>query len=345
LWGQIPFYVYILLAMTENGHYRILEKFLQKEATSSEIRQLSEWLCRPESQKELSDYFARKWESAPHTIDLELQSNMLEVLREKIAPRPKQLPHRMFKVMKYVAAIVLPFVIGVGSYLLADKISSSRDKDMVVSVDNGQKAALQLPDGTKVWLNSGSHIRYDKSYNKQDRIVSFEGEAYFEVAKDKKRPFIVKVGAVSVRAVGTAFNVKGYDNDNTITATLMEGKIDVFDSKSSIRLSPNEKITFDKNRLTFEKAQIYDANIASQWKNNRLAFDSETLEDIGKALERMYNVQMVFDTEAIKQIRFSGTIKNNSLESVLQLISLTSPIDYSIQNSIVTLKFDKNKKD
>jgi transmembrane sensor len=330
--------------MTKNDYYILLDKFLKKEATSEEIRLLTDWFCRPDSQRDLAEFYAGKWEKASFAMDSKIQDTMLENIREEMNPHRQRRGYFIGKLIKYAAIILLPVLLGVGSYFLIGNVFAGANKEMVASVDNGQKATLQLPDGTRVWLNSGSSIRYDKSYNQRDRIIALEGEAYFEVAKDKRRPFIVKANEVSVRAVGTTFDVKAYAGDNTITTTLIEGKVNVFDAKTTSQLLPNQKITFNKNNHTFDKIQVYDAKIAGLWKNNQLAFDSETLEDIAKVLERMYNVQVVFDSEQIKQMRFSGKIKNNSLESVLQLISLTAPIHYNVKDSIVTLKQNTNKR-
>ncbi|GAT62008.1 FecR family protein [Paludibacter jiangxiensis] len=330
--------------MTENDYNKLLEKFLRKEATSEETRRLTEWFCQPDTKEKLSGFYAEKWEEAAASMDAALQNSMLENIRSEMSPGRHRWSLPFGKLMKYAAAAVIPVMLGVGAYLLIANLAHDNNKEMIVSVENGQKANLQLPDGTKVWLNSGSSIRYDKSYNQHDRIIALEGEAYFEVAKDKKRPFIVKANAVSVRAVGTAFDVKAYTNDDAITTTLIEGKVNVFDKTTTSQLLPNQKITFNKSNHTFDKVQVYDAAIAGLWKNNQLAFDSETLEDIAKVLERMYNIQVVFDSEQIKQIRFSGKIKNNSLESVLQLISLTSPIHYNVKDSVVTLKQNTKKR-
>ncbi|MBP1641072.1 MAG: anti-sigma factor [Bacteroidetes bacterium] len=329
----------------DNYHQILLEKFFKKETSVEETRLLKEWFSHTESREPLSAFYKEKWEKASCCMDTSIQENMLSNLRKEI--NSQRVDHFNFnKVWKYAAIILFPVCValGVRYYFVDSKFSIADNKDMVVNVAKGQKANLQLPDGTKVWLNSNSRIKYDKTYNKNNRIIALEGEAYFVVAKDKKRPFIVKANAVSIRAVGTTFNVKAYNDENTITTTLIEGKVNVSDSKLISDLLPNQKIIFNKKNHTFKKTQICDAKVASLWTNNQLVFQAETLEDIAKILGRIYNVQVVFDSEQIKQIRFSGTIKNNRLESVLQYIALTSPIHYDINDSIVTLRQNSNQK-
>jgi ferric-dicitrate binding protein FerR (iron transport regulator) len=208
-----------------------------------------------------------------------------------------------------------------------------------MKVDIGQKAGVQLPDGTQIWLNSASSLTYDTEYNQKDRIVYLQGEAYFEVSSDKEKPFIVKTDDVSVEALGTSFNVKAYPDDDYVTATLIEGSVKVSSPFQSDLLKPNEKLAFSKNKQQFTKTVLLDAERNISWKNNYLAFEQENLEDIAKVLERMYNVQIQFTSEKLKHIRFSGTITNNNLESVLQLIMLVSPIRYSIEkDSVIIIK-------
>ncbi len=324
----------------------LLEKFFKKETTVEEVQLLKDWFFQSKSRDALSDFYKEKWEDASCSMDAGIQNNMLDNLRKEIKPQPRSFYININKVWKYAAIILFPVCIalGIGYYFVDNRMSLADNKDMVVNVAKGQMANLQLPDGTKVWLNSNSRIKYDKNYNKDNRIIALEGEAYFIVSKDKKRPFIVKTNAVSIRAVGTAFNVKAYNDENIITTTLIEGKVNVFDNKIVSHLLPNQRITFNKTDHSFNKTTVPDAKVAGLWKENQLVFQAEPLEDIAKALERIYNVHVMFDSEQIKQIRFSGTIKKNRLESVLQYIALTSPIHYSINDSIVSLKQGSNQR-
>ena len=207
----------------------------------------------------------------------------------------------------------------------------------VVSADRGQRASLTLPDGTQVWLNSHTHITYDSDYGKKERSVLLSGEAYFEVAKDKKHRFIVKAGDLEVEALGTAFNVKAYDEDKELTATLFEGSIRAVAENETAVLSPDQHVRFDKasRRLFIEKPT--NSSYARMWRNDELAFDGETLSEIAVLLNRIYGVNIRFASENIKDYKFYGVIKNNSLENVIELISLTVPILYEIRQDTIVL--------
>lgn len=234
--------------------------------------------------------------------------------------------------MRIAASILVPVLcLGLGYFYYENKQEQNNDTT-TVQVEIGQKAKIILPDGTSAWLNSASLLTYDDSYNKKERVVYLEGEAYFDVHKDKDRAFVVKANDVSIEALGTCFNVKAYPDDNYVAATLIEGSIRVNSPFQSEILTPSEKLVFTKNEKLFYRSILSDAEKNYSWINNKLAFEQERLEDITRTLERMYNVRVIFASEELKNIRFSGTIKNNNLESVLQLITFVSPVRYALEN-------------
>jgi ferric-dicitrate binding protein FerR (iron transport regulator) len=313
----------------------LLEKFLRRQANAEETNRLKELFHQTGSKEILFDLYEEKWEKATSApVDAEIQNRMWMHLQKQInadaAVTVKKLP--LWKKYSRIAAVLLfPLLFtGLGYYYLENKFYQSQN-ETVVHVDRGQKAGLQLPDGTQIWLNSGSSLTYDNTYNKKDRVVYLQGEAYFDVNKDK-RPFIVKTDDISVEAVGTRFNVKAYPEDDCIITTLIEGCVRVSNHSLSDLLTLNERLAFSRNTGQFTKSVLPDAERNISWRNNQLAFEQERLEDIAKVLERMYNIQVKFISENLKNIRFSGKIKNNNLESVLQLIAFVSPIRYSMEN-------------
>ena len=153
------------------------------------------------------------------------------------------------------------------------------------------------------------------------------GEGYFEVAKDTASRFIVKAGEMEVEALGTTFNVKAYQEDRELITTLFEGKVRTSVGKDEVLLKPDESLSFDKSS---RRMIISDdlAAYARMWKDNELVFRGATMEEVAVMLDRLYNVKVRFASEKVKRYRFSGVIKNNSLDNVIELISLTAPIMY-----------------
>lgn len=186
-------------------------------------------------------------------------------------------------------------------------------------------------------LNSYTQLHYNANYGATQRVVSLIGEAYFEVAKDKEKPFIVETAGMNVEALGTTFNVKAYREDSQIIATLFSGSVRVSSDRDNVILSPDENATFERRsgKLAIHKPD--NSSYAKMWRNNDLVFNGETLEEIAVLLNRMYNVQIAFKSERIKQYCFSGVICNNSLDNVIELISLTSPITYETRGDTIIL--------
>ena len=318
----------------ENEIVLLIEKFLRRQASPEEITRLKELFSQAEAKEILSGFYEKKWAQADFTPETEVERRIWTNLKAQIQMNPaiRKLP-LWRKTLRIAASIVIPlFFAGLGYYVSGNKSQPAADERMTVRVDVGQKANLQLPDGTQVWLNSAGSLTYDPSYNKKERVVYLQGEAYFEVNKDKRRPFIVKTDAVSVEALGTKFDVKAYPDDNYVMATLLEGSIRFSSPSQSEVMKPNDKLKFTKNNGHITKDVLSDADKNVSWVTGQLAFDRERLEDIAKILERMYSIRIRFASENLKDIRFSGTLKNNSLENVLQLITIVSPIRYSAEN-------------
>lgn len=323
----------------------LLKKLFQEEITSEEMNDLLSWFEQLEAKDELFESYDEKWEYASSTMNTEEQEKILGRLKEQIHPQNRINKIRLMHWTKIAASILLPILLIGGTILFFEARSVGVKKNnMIVNVDKGQKANMQLPDGTIVWLNSGSTLNLSPNYNHKERIVSLEGEAYFDVAKNTKCPFIVKVNNLSIQAIGTLFNIRAYKEDEFITTTLIEGKVAVSNGINSTELLPNERICYNKRQQQMMKFSHVDSKLSIMWKENQLAFDGESLGEIANTLERIYNVNIKFENESLRKIHFTGVIKNNSIESIFQLISITSPILYSIKDSTIFVSENTKEK-
>ena len=204
----------------------------------------------------------------------------------------------------------------------------------------GQKSHIILPDGSMVYLNSGSVLRYDNFFGKKYRELQLSGEAYFEVIHNEKLPFIINTADVEIKVLGTKFNVMAYPGDKTVETTVSEGTVSVTEihNQSSLLLNANQKATFHKDTQILLLSDV-NPNPYISWKNNLLIFDNENFADVIKKLERWYDVDIqVEGTDSIKD-RFTMTIKSESLREVLELLSLTTDIDYTINANQVTINY------
>ena len=339
--------------MEKNINMELLDRFFQGETSTEEERLLLKWFRDPASREELLSLYKWKWEeTADEELPMDIQQRMFDNIKNRIreiesegkvtARQPLHIIHRM-RWLPYVAAVLICICMGIGSYLYIDhKVGVPRE--YMVSADKGQRASLVLPDGTKVWLNSHTEIKYGNDYGTKERILTLSGEAYFEVAKDKEHRFVVRTDQMDVEAVGTTFSVKAYREDKEITASLFSGKVKVTTAGDCVYLSQGEQATFDKKSGVLSVRALENIGYADMWRNNELAFNGEKLRDIAVLLNRMYNVNIRFESENIKDYRFSGVIKNNSLDNVFELISLTAPIEYRSNGDTIILSNKKRNR-
>jgi ferric-dicitrate binding protein FerR (iron transport regulator) len=242
-----------------------------------------------------------------------------------------------------------------------------------INTPAGSKSKITLPDGSSVWLNAESSLRYSNQFGKKDREISLVGEAFFEVAKNRSKIFNVHAHDLSIKAYGTTFNVKSYPEENTVEATLIEGSIGVKriglskNSKDEIMLEPNQRVVYykssnitereqtekieskletpkvesNKKQLTYMITKGIDPLPFTSWKEGTLLISSETLADLAVKLERKYDVKIQFENETLKQIKFSGSLKNETVEQVIEAIGIAAHIDYEIEEREIKFK-EKN---
>ena len=203
-------------------------------------------------------------------------------------------------------------------------------------VPKGGEFTLTLSDGTKVWLNSQSKIRYPVIFNDITREVYLEGEAYFEVQHDDKLPFIVNTSKSAIRVYGTSFNVKAYPDDSFQKTTLEEGSIGLQVNDKEFKLVPNQQAVLNTaNEVNVIKIK---ARQQSAWRHGRFLFDNENLEDIMAQLARWYDVNIFFVGPKVKNLHFSGEIdRYENIEKVLHMIGLTTNISFSINGKTITI--------
>ena len=250
-------------------------------------------------------------------------------------------PHLMASFMKYAAVFVLAFFLGSVSFLL---INSKEHKALsmkfnTIKVPNGQRSQITLYDGTKVWLNSGTTFRYPVLFSSKSREVNIEGEAFFDVAKDKEHPFILNAGNLSVEVLGTHFDVCAYPEENELSTTLVEGSVNVLNTTTGKRviLKPGEQVVL--NRLTNGlEINAVNTDLYTSWKENLLKFDNATFEEVIKKMERWYDVKIFVASGIDTKDRYTMKIKTESLREMLQLVAKTTKIKYEIKESTVFIK-------
>jgi len=275
-------------------------------------------------------------------------------------PLKHEHPHRrrLFRPWMAAAAILLLAI----AFIWLLKTTNNSEQDFnTVSTRPGSRSKLQLPDGTTVWLNSDSRLSY--KVTNTTREVQLTGEAYFDVAKDKAHPFHVHTTTIDILVLGTAFDVRSYNNEHNTETSLFQGSVEVTLRNSpdkKIILHPEEKITVNNNEasvtsiktkrqpepdadqplLTLGKVHRQQADssaIETLWTKNQLYFDDRSLEEIGLALEHWFGVRVNITSETLKQRHFSGNFEEKTLPEVMEALQFTGMLHYSIKNKEVTI--------
>lgn len=236
---------------------------------------------------------------------------------------------------------------------------SKHDAPSEISTKSGSHSNIMLPDGSHVVLNGNSTLTYDKYFDKETREVQLNGEAYFDVTKNPDRPFIIHTHQMDIKVLGTAFNVKSYDNDNRSETSLIRGSIEVTlknDPRKKIMLKPSDKLIIENNTATiprpYNAAKAPDLSVSlkkinylaadstiieTSWVDDRLIFSDLSFAEIALEMERKFGVSIQFRSEAAKQFRFKGNFKNETVDQVLNALQLANYFSYQKNGNTITI--------
>ena len=207
----------------------------------------------------------------------------------------------------------------------------------VLRTPMGGEYQLVLPDGSKVWLNSGSTLRFPTSFVGSERIVELKGEAYFDITKNSKMPFLVRTNnAMDIKVLGTQFNIMAYDDEKNINTTLIEGSVEVLKGLGKTMLKPGQEAVLNKGSGNI-KVSIADLEQAIAWKNGYFIFSNENIESIMRKVSRWYNVDVIYQGN-LSNKDFVGTIsRNKNVSELLKMLELTGAVHFSIDGRRITV--------
>lgn len=208
----------------------------------------------------------------------------------------------------------------------------------LIDIPRGGEYCLELSDGTRVWLNSSSKLRYPENFVREERVVELSGEAYFEVAKNDRKPFIVKTGQQDIRVYGTAFNVYAYPGEKIQHTTLKEGRVSVSRKGREYFLQPGQQARIDTLSPGIVIEKVRPEQYCS-WLTGKIPLENERLEDILLRLARWYNVDFVFNDDQLKDLHFSGDLERYAdFSEILRLIQMTTSVEFVIQGRQVIVQ-------
>ena len=316
----------------------LIEKYFDGNITDAEIKELSDWI---KNDRHLQNWWEEEFSKSDAGINPVLRDKLFARIKEqtqgKEETQGKEKPRTIrMNPWKWAAAIVLPICIAFFTYYLIDS-SQTVGAPFIVKADKGDKATIELPDGTNVVLNSASQLSYLNNFGENVRRVQLNGEAYFKVAHDEKRAFIVQVGDLEVKVLGTSFNVSAYEDAKDVTVVLLEGKVGVYAQKMSHIMKPGDKIEYNKATHKITTTQVHPSDYI-EWTKGNMYFEKESLENIMKTLSRIYDVEIRFDSNKLPNEYFTGTIPGGGIQNALNILMLTSPFYYEMDGSVIVLK-------
>lgn len=321
------------------NYFKILyKKFLYGKISKEEFLEMRHELNKSDL-PELKNLLAEEW-SEEITLEVMVEKDK-EDIRSKLNFYLEYDNKRIFrKRMTQVAAVVIPFVFILSALLYMYQPTAKVEKDFVVTVKQGNRAQITLPDQSKVWMNSNSKLIYRNGEN-NTREVKLIGEAFFKVVKDKSRPFIVSANNIQVEVLGTSFNVKARLGSDIIETSLVEGSVKLSGAELSqdYYLKPNEKAIYS-NALKSIKIENTDNEVETAWKDNKLQFKSERFGDVVKRLEEWYGVKIISNCPKIENDLMSGAFKGESLETVLETFAIQYKIRYNVQGDTLVVLYN-----
>lgn len=313
-----------------------------------------------------------EWESLIAEKGSSVSETILRSIHERIGQKANNVSRviSLRHIWQYAAIFIIAFALSwflrsPSQNTLAHKVDK-KENYFNIKVPYGSKTTVELPDSSKVILNSGSSLYYADNFGDSTRTVYLNGEAYFDVTRDKNKPFYVKTNDATIKVLGTQFNVKAYPKDDIMETTLVSGSVEIFPNKQTyngkmqeyrrILLKPNEKIVIAHDTITtigIRKSitpvnNILKATIASQeseetqtdiaWKNNVLILSNEPFSEIITKLERWFNADITMNDEELGDVRFSARFNGESIAEVLYALSLTQPFNYDIKKNVIKIE-------
>ena len=324
----------------------LIAQYLVEGLNAPDLKYLNQWLDESEENKKYFNHLQEIWISTFNpddrlSFDKEQAYNRfrLRVNAVKAEYKPEKKISIYVRMSRIAAAIIVSILFSGFGYWMSLNVQEKQYANTSVEAPLGSKVKLYLPDGTLVWLNAGSSIEYSQSLGIKNRKLSVNGEAYFEVARNEKKVFEITSGDVVVRVLGTKFNIRNYEEEERAAVTLLEGKVSVKKAANEeLLLYPNQQFAYNKSKRTSEIIHVR-AEHASEWIRGIIFFDGESLPDIVKELERLYNVRIVIQNESLNTYRFYGRFyrTDQTIQEVIDMLASTNKLKYIMDNKIITL--------
>jgi transmembrane sensor len=321
---------------------RLIKKYRENNCSEEELNDLMDLFKIPNYEEAANTSMYLHWKECDNSEigDKERFKHILSEIHHTINTNTKKTTNfrqLYFNFSRVAAILLLPMIVGFYLLGLYQNTSKQSVAQNTISVPLGARSQFVLPDGTKVMLNSGSSLTYPVNFAHQpNRTISLNGEGFFEVYKNKKSPFIIRMNGVDIKVTGTTFNARAYNDESEIVVALAEGSVllgdqlpnNTFDLQNSLK--PMDVAVFNKKNKKIELFQNSDLSKYLAWTKGLMIFDNDPIGTVVDKLEKLYNVKAIIQDKELLNYRLTATFTNEPLEQALRIISLSSQINYQI---------------
>lgn len=325
----------------------IANRFLaEKNCSRQELAELKHWLSDPAAQSEVETWMAEHWALSPEIDSNTLIESVFQQIQAYQKANFKSTRFSFARILNFyqkVAAFFLIPLIGLGILYWVVQSGQKTETYIETIAPRGQKSQIVLTDGTKVWLNSDTKIKYPGTFSKNQRDIYLDGEAFFEVSKNLHHPFVVHTSQLDVKVLGTRFNVKAYADEEHIETSLFEGKVNLEWNVNSSGQALKKELVPGQSFVLSKTSQELAANPFPQdeidgWKKNRLIFRDDTFINLVRKVERWYDVDVVYDEKQFNDRRLTVELyEGERLERLMEIVGLTLSVDYKYEKGKIIL--------
>ena len=336
----------------------LIEKYLNDRCSPKELEEVASIFQSEEYREKLQPLLFDYWNNTPsfrHEIAQEELGQMLDSIHHSInvtQPAKKSTVKQLYLYAYKAAAVLFIPLLLVSAWLFVSDSFLKDESFVTLETPMGSKTKTTLPDGTEVWQNAGTTLKYPANFSERDREVFLVGEAYFHVKSDKKHPFQVNSPEGTVTVTGTRFNISNYASDRDYSVVLEEGKVSFTPKGASeeIAMKPLQQIVLNKQSGILQKRDI-DTDKFTSWKDGKLIFRNDPLEEIITRLNRWYDtdIKIVDPKNELKDLPFTMTVQHETIDQVLDYITQASGLklkreEINSNGSVVKTKYEISKK-
>ena len=328
-----------MITISNSKVEELLPGYLSGELSDNDRAIIDIWRTELPENEALYLESLKAWEALTLLNEME-QFNSFAALKKVNTKLSEPKPATWWMTIQRVAAImVLPLLVYSGYLTVRNQPDNSQQKQVMMQTvfsRQGMVTQFALADGTKVWLNAGSQLQFPDRFIGDKREVILKGEGFFEVTRNEKQPFHVNANELNVEVLGTSFNVVSFDDDTQSEVVLVTGKVALASEYGQIKkefgtMHSGQRAVYDKGQRKVITGEV-DVDKYIAWRDGKLIFRDDAMEDVVKRLSRWFNVEIVINDSEIKSYIYKANIRNENLMQVLNLLKLSAPIDYRVTN-------------